>query len=169
MSMVLNEGAQGDPRNALFLAQACALAYLDELAAQPRFADQLGLEAKLISVDNTQVYVAENDGAVVVAFRGSQAPTTLDGLKDWLLTDADDHLIIPVGREGTDFAAAGVGARSMGSGSPCWLRSPKRWKRATGRSGSRAIAWEGLWRSWPPGGFSATSSRFMRLSPSARP
>jgi len=111
MPMVLNQAVQGDPQNALFLAQACALAYLDEPAAQPRFADQLGLKAKLISVDNTQVYVAENDGAVVVAFRGSQAPTTLDGLKDWLLTDADDHLIIPEGREGTDFAAAGVEAR----------------------------------------------------------
>ena len=111
MSMVLNEGAQGDPRNALFLAQACALAYLDEPAAQPRFADQLGLEAKLISVENIQAYVAENDGAVVVAFRGSQAPTTLDGLKDWLLTNADNYLVIPEGRIGTDFAAAGVGAR----------------------------------------------------------
>jgi hypothetical protein len=109
--MVLNEGTQGDPQNALFLAQACALAYLDEPAAQPRFADQLGLKATLISVDNTQAYVAENDGAVVVAFRGSQAPTTLDGLKDWLLTNADNYLVIPEGRIGTDFAAAGVGAR----------------------------------------------------------
>ena len=64
-----------------------------------------------ISADNTQVYVAENDQAVVVAFRGSQAPTTLDGLKDWLLTNANNYLILPEGRSGTDFAAAGVGAR----------------------------------------------------------
>ena len=48
---------------------------------------------------------------MVVAFRGSQAPTTLDGLKDWLLTNADNYLVIPEGRIGTDFAAAGVGAR----------------------------------------------------------
>jgi len=67
--------------------------------------------AKLISVDNTQVYVAENDQAIVVAFRGSEAPTTLDGLKDWLLTNANNYLILPEGRSGTDFAAAGVGAR----------------------------------------------------------
>ncbi|MGO9598706.1 MAG: lipase family protein [Isosphaeraceae bacterium] len=111
MPMALSDATQGDPQNALFLAQACALAYLDEPAAKPRFADQLGLNAKLISVDNTQAYVAENDGAVVVAFRGSQAPTTLDGLKDWLLTNADNYLVIPEGRMGTDFAAAGVGVR----------------------------------------------------------
>src|SRR5271157_967339 len=111
MPMALSDATQGDPQNALFLAQACALAYLDEPAAKPRFADQLGLNAKLISVDNTQAYVGENGGAVVVAFRGSQAPTTLDGLKDWLLTNADNYLVIPEGRIGTDFAAAGVGAR----------------------------------------------------------
>jgi len=109
--MALSDATQGDPQNALFLAQACALAYLDEPAAKPRFADQLGLNAKLISVDNTQAYLAENDRAVVVAFRGSQAPTTLDGLKDWLLTNADNYLVTPEGRMGTDFAAAGVGVR----------------------------------------------------------
>ena len=47
----------------------------------------------------------------MVAFRGSEAPTTLDGLKDWLLTNANNYLILPEGRIGTDFAAAGVGAR----------------------------------------------------------
>ena len=62
-------------------------------------------------MDNTQVYVAENDQAIVVAFRGSEAPTTLDGFKDWLLTNANNYLILPEGRAGTDFAAAGVGAR----------------------------------------------------------
>jgi len=48
---------------------------------------------------------------LVVAFRGSQAPNTLDGLKDWLLTNANDYLILPEGQIGTDFAAAGVGAQ----------------------------------------------------------
>jgi hypothetical protein len=62
-------------------------------------------------VGNTQVYVARNDKALVVAFRGSQAPNTLDGLKDWLLTNANNYLILPEGQIGTDFAAAGVGAR----------------------------------------------------------
>src|SRR3954453_8832134 len=111
MAMALDETTPGDPRNALFLAQACGLAYCDEPAAAAGFREQLGLGAKLISVDNTQVYVAQNDKAIVVAFRGSQAPNTLDGLKDWLLTNANNYLILPEGRIGTDFAAAGVGAR----------------------------------------------------------
>ena len=111
MAMALDETTPGDPHNALFLAQACGLAYFDEPAAAVAFREQLGLEAQLISVDNTQVYVAQNDRAIVVAFRGSQAPTTLDGLKDWLLTNANNYLILPEGRIGTDFAAAGVGAR----------------------------------------------------------
>ncbi len=111
MAMTLDENSPGSPQNALFLAQACSLAYLDEPEAAPKFRDQLGLEARLISVGNTQVYIAQNDKAVVAAFRGSQAPTSLDGLKDWLLTNANNYLIIPEGRIGTDFAAAGVGAR----------------------------------------------------------
>jgi hypothetical protein len=47
----------------------------------------------------------------VVAFRGTESPATLDGLKDMLLNDARNLLIIPSGRLGTDFIAAGVGAR----------------------------------------------------------
>jgi pimeloyl-ACP methyl ester carboxylesterase len=111
MSMALDESAQGSPRNALFLAQACSLAYCDEAEGSKGFREFLGLDAHLKSVGNTQVYVAQNDKAIVVAFRGSQAPTSLDGLKDWLLTNANNYLIIPEGRIGTDFAAAGVGAR----------------------------------------------------------
>jgi hypothetical protein len=111
MSMSLYGSTPGDVRNALFLARACDLAYYDEPEGPARFRDELGLDAHLISADNTQVYVGENDQALVVAFRGSQAPTTLDGLKDWLLTNANNYLILPEGRSGTDFAAAGVGAR----------------------------------------------------------
>jgi triacylglycerol lipase len=111
MSMTLSDSAAGDALNALFLAQACDLAYYGEPEGPARFRSELGLEAKLISVDNTQVYVAESDQALVVAFRGSEAPTTLDGFKDWLLTNANNYLILPEGRSGTDFAAAGVGAR----------------------------------------------------------
>jgi len=109
--MDLFDESAGDPRNARLLALACEFAYLDEAAAAPLFRDKLGLEARLISVGNTQVYVAESPKAVVVAFRGSESPDTLDGLKDWLLTNANDLLILPEGRLGTDFAAAGVGAR----------------------------------------------------------
>lgn len=111
MTMSLYGSTAGDVRNALFLARACDLAYYDEPEGPARFRDELGLEARLTSADNTQVYVGENDQALVVAFRGSQAPTTLDGLKDWLLTNANNYLILPEGRSGTDFAAAGVGAR----------------------------------------------------------
>jgi hypothetical protein len=111
MSMSLDPATGGNARNALFLARACELAYFAEAEGAPRFRSELGLEAKLISVDNTQVYVAENDGAIVVAFRGSEAPTTLDGVKDWLLTNANNYLILPEGQSGTEFVAAGVGAR----------------------------------------------------------
>jgi triacylglycerol lipase len=111
MALELIDDAAGDPRNALFLAMACDFAYLDEAAAAPKFLETLGLEAKLISVENTQVYVAQGEKSIVVAFRGSQTPDTLDGLKDWLLTNANDLLILPEGRLGTDFVAAGVGAR----------------------------------------------------------
>lgn len=111
MTTSLNASASGDAQNALYLARACELAYLAESDASPRFQSELGLAAKLISVDNTQVYVAESDDALVVAFRGSEAPNTLDGLKDWLLTNANNYLILPEGQSGTDFAAASVGAR----------------------------------------------------------
>lgn len=111
MSRSLDASVAGGPGNALFLARACELAYYPGAEGVPRFRAELGMEARLIGVDNTQVYVAQDDGAVVVAFRGSEAPTTLDGLKDWLLTNANNYLILPEGRAGTDFAAAGVGAR----------------------------------------------------------
>jgi triacylglycerol lipase len=111
MSLSLDPSAAGNARNALFLARACELAYLAEKVGTERFRSELELDARLISVDNTQVYVAENDQAIVVAFRGSEAPTTLDGLKDWLLTNANNYLILPEGQSGTAFAAAGVGAR----------------------------------------------------------
>ena len=111
MPLDLIDDAAGDPRNARVLALACDFAYLDEAAAAAKFREVLGLEARLISVDNTQVFVAQGEKAIVVAFRGSQVPDTLDGLKDWLLTNANDLLILPEGRIGTDFVAAGVGAR----------------------------------------------------------
>jgi triacylglycerol lipase len=75
------------------------------------FRDQLGMEAQLFCADNTQAYMLTNADHIVVAFRGTEAPTSLDGIKDWLLTDALNLLIVPEGRLGTDFAAAGVGAK----------------------------------------------------------
>src|SRR5262249_7209689 len=97
--------------NAEALALASDHACLPEAEGAAAFRSGLGLDARLISVGNTQAYVGENDAAVVVAFRGTETPTSLDGLKDWLLTDAVNLLIVPEGQLGTDFAAAGVGAR----------------------------------------------------------
>jgi triacylglycerol lipase len=111
MPLELYEDAYGDPRNAQALAAAADLAYLPEAQGAERFRQELGLDAKLISVGNTQAYVASNPNHLVVAFRGSEAPTSLDGFKDWFLTDAVNLLIVPEGRFGTDFAAAGVGCR----------------------------------------------------------
>ncbi|WP_201750232.1 lipase family protein [Tautonia marina] len=109
--MRLDPSRSGDDHNALYLARACELAYLPEARAEPLFRDELGLEATLISVDNTQAYVGSGASELVVTFRGSEAPTSLDGFKDWLLTNANNFLVLPEGRIGTDFAAAGVGAR----------------------------------------------------------
>jgi hypothetical protein len=97
--------------NAAYFAAASSFAYDDEEKGREEFKSNLDLDAHLISVNNTQVFVAQNDAAIVAAFRGTESPTTLDGLKDCLLTDANDMLILPGGRIGTDFAAAGVGAR----------------------------------------------------------
>lgn len=111
MPYELVEDAAGDPRNAAFLANACSLAYHPADVGAAAFQSELGLTATLVSVDNTQAYVASNDNHVVVAFRGSEAPTSMDGFKDWLLTNALNLLVVPTGPLGADFAAAGVGAR----------------------------------------------------------
>jgi hypothetical protein len=111
MPLELIEDAKGDSRNAQFLASASNLAYLPEAEGAAAFRTELGLEARLFSVGNTQAYVGTNDDHIVVAFRGTESPATIDGLKDWLLTDAANLLIQPEGDLGTDFAAAGVGAR----------------------------------------------------------
>ena len=111
MVLELFEDSFGDHRNAQALAKASELAYLPEDLGKAEFAAQLGLDARLISVGNTQAYIAQNANNIVVAFRGTESPTTFEGLKDWLLSDAVNLLILPTGRLGTDFAAAGVGAR----------------------------------------------------------
>ncbi|WP_010582984.1 lipase family protein [Schlesneria paludicola] len=111
MSFDLFEDAFGDHRNAMTLAKASELAYLDQENGKREFAAQLGLDAQLFSVGNTQAFLAQNDDHVIVAFRGTESPTSFEGLKDWLLSDAVNLLILPSGRLGTDFAAAGVGAR----------------------------------------------------------
>lgn len=107
----LFEDARQDPRNAAALSLASDAAYLPEAQGREVFRNELGMESRLLQVGNTQVYVAANDDHVVAAFRGTESPTSVDGLKDWLLADAMNLLIQPEGDLGTDFAAAGVGAR----------------------------------------------------------
>ena len=105
------EDAFGDRKNAHYFADACDLAYLPEADGAAGFREQLGLTAELIGVGNTQVYVGTDDANLVVAFRGSESPLTLDGLKDWFVTNALDLLVLPDGPLSTEFLAAGVGAR----------------------------------------------------------
>ena len=107
----LVEDPPGNLESARFLCEASALAYLPEDEGRRGFADILGLEARLFSVGNTQAWLGTDDDHIVVAFRGTESPATLDGLKDILLTDAMNLLVVPEGRLGHDLAAAGVGAR----------------------------------------------------------
>lgn len=111
MSLELFADAAGDARNAEALAVASNHAYYAADEGAAAFRGDLGVDAKLISVGNTQVFVGENDDHILAAFRGTEAPTSLEGIKDWLLTDAVNLLILPDGQLGTDFVAAGVGAR----------------------------------------------------------
>ena len=111
MPMKLDEDGAGSWNNAHFLGFASDIAYLSEADAKPKFRELLGLDARLISRDNTQAYILTDENNIVVAFRGTEAPTSIDGLKDWLLTDAMNLLIVPEGRLGTDLIAAGVSAR----------------------------------------------------------
>ena len=80
------------------MAKAAELAYLPEDLGKAEFAAQLGLNARLISVDNTQAYIAQNADHIVVAFCGTELPISFEGLKDRLLTDAVNLLIMPTGR-----------------------------------------------------------------------
>jgi hypothetical protein len=111
MHLGLDLTVEHNARHAAFLGRACELAYLPAEQGVAEFRNQLRLQAELISQQNTQVYVALDENAVVVAFRGSESFFTLDGFRDWLLTNARNFLILPEGQLGTDFAAAGVGAR----------------------------------------------------------
>lgn len=111
MAFQLIPDVAGDKRNAAAFAAACNFAYLPETEGLARFQSELGMTGKLVSVDNTQAYVVGNDDHLVVAFRGSETPNSIDGLKDWLLTNAMNLLIVPEGKLGPDFDAAGAGAK----------------------------------------------------------
>ena len=42
------------------------------------FKEQLGLDAKLVSVGNNQCWTAANADHIVLAFRGTEAPTSIE-------------------------------------------------------------------------------------------
>lgn len=107
----LDEDAPGSLENACFLCEASALAYLPAESGAAKFKQLLGLDARLFSAGNTQAWLATDDANIVLAFRGTESPTSIDGLKDILLTDAMNLLVVPEGRLGHDLAAAGVGAK----------------------------------------------------------
>ena len=109
--MELKGDNPGHAASATFLCEASALAYLGESEGAKAFKEILGLEARLFSVGNTQAWLGTSADHIVVAFRGTESPTSLDGLKDILITDAMNLLVVPEGRLGHDLAAAGVGAR----------------------------------------------------------
>jgi hypothetical protein len=112
MPFKLSEDAGlNDLPTAAALVAACQIAYQPQERGAESFKNELGLNAKLISVDNTQAYVATDDANIVVVFRGSEGPNSIDGLKDWLLTNAVNFLILPTGKLADEFVAAGVGAR----------------------------------------------------------
>ena len=69
MTLKLDANAPGGLGNAAFLAVACDLAYYNESQGSALFREKLGLDAKLISGENTQVYVCESETAIVAAFR----------------------------------------------------------------------------------------------------
>lgn len=110
MALLFPSAEAGDIQLARYFAKAVDLAYLNDPGPE-QFRTELGLEAGLVSVGNTQVYIATDVRNIVCAFRGSELPTTIDGLKDWFLTNANNLLVLPEGQAGSDFAAAGVGAR----------------------------------------------------------
>ena len=89
MALELIEDALGDPRNARTLALASDLVYYPEDEGKQKFQDQLGLDARLFSVGNTQAYLAVNDEHIVAAFRGTEAPTALEGI-----SPADAHRML---------------------------------------------------------------------------
>ena len=110
-SLRLVDEPAGNLESARFLCEASGLAYLTAGPGTSRFKDELGLDAKLFSAGNTQAWLGTDDANIVVAFRGTESPTSIDGLKDILITDAMNLLVVPEGRLGHDLAAAGVGAR----------------------------------------------------------
>ena len=71
MPAALNEDSPGSQENARILALAADLAYEPQETGGSKFKNQLGMQARLISVGNTQSWVASDKHNIIVAFRGS--------------------------------------------------------------------------------------------------
>ena len=110
MAKTLIEDALGDPRNADALAAAADISYY----AEPRHGRNSARTGAERPPDQRRQHPSVHRHQRRAPGRrlpGHRDPTSLDGFKDWLLTDAVNLLIVPEGRLGTDLAAAGVGAR----------------------------------------------------------
>ncbi len=95
--------------NAHYLAVASLLTYGQDPGP---FQDQLKLEGRLWQTGHIQAFAGASETDIVLTFRGTESPLTVDGRKDWLLTNARQQLILPPeGEVGADFAAAGTSAR----------------------------------------------------------
>jgi hypothetical protein len=102
-----------DYGNAHYLALASALTYeTDDVELRKQYAGQLSLTAQpFVAAEHLSVVLGINDRDLVLAFRGTESPLTVDGRKDWLLTNARQRLVEPPKDDfGDDFAAAGADA-----------------------------------------------------------
>src|SRR6266853_4331115 len=76
-----------DAGNAFYLALASELAYCGDAPLKAGIKRILGIEpANTISFarGDNEGYVAADAQKVILAFRGSEAPTSRDGIQDWL-------------------------------------------------------------------------------------
>src|SRR4051812_7286726 len=87
--------------NALYLATASEIAYLDEKAALSRASKELGLDIGFQFFDikhpgiangsDTQAFAAASDSHAVLAFRGTQPDQLEDWMTDLTATPADSQ------------------------------------------------------------------------------
>jgi hypothetical protein len=90
MPLKLIEDAVGS-RNARFLARVRS--GVSAAGRGREFAEKLGLKAADQRRQHASL-LATNDDHIVLAFRGTESPDA-EGLKDWLLTDAVNLLMVP--------------------------------------------------------------------------
>ncbi len=101
--------------NAHTLAVACNFSYLKADDAKRKFLNDLGIEGELLSTrkrkdrTDSQVFVGVQGKNIVAAFRGSEAPTTEAGIRDWVDTNFDHKMVPP--EADSPYADLGVDAQ----------------------------------------------------------